>query len=449
MRLWRPAIAIAALASAFSPAVARADFFAAVNVAAPAPRTDFDIAVLNASTGARVTLPIGTNTPADELHPDITPGGKRLTFERVDRAAGTTRIIAVDLSTNQSADLFDGFDAATTKPVDPTITPDGQTVATGGPVTSPNSFVQRSLTLTSLANFPTGPFPHSVLKSRSSTGGGNSMSITNPDAGGHGWFILTSRVPGSRSVVTLLDSGGRDSTPPFDDGAKNDNRGALAANNLKLALIQGASAGDNGTGDIFFSPPNLAIPIFGPVTALPAIVNSPLDESQPALSADGRYVAFVRHGSDSHDRLFLWDSQTQLLLNAAGVDLGAVSTRDDGNVGLYQRTLFVSTAVTSLGTVKFQLAQPAGVGILVQRIRGRKRILGRKAYKLGPAMRVPLGKFKKGRRRTHWNFKVNGKRLPLGRYLVTLRAVTPDVIVRELGKPRVLTIKKKKTKKRR
>ena len=40
-----------------------------------------------------------------------------------------------------------------------------------------------------------------------------------------------------------------------------------------------------------------------------------LDESRFAVTADGRFIAFARHGTDGHDRQFLWDSQTQLLVD--------------------------------------------------------------------------------------------------------------------------------------
>jgi Tol biopolymer transport system component len=52
------------------------------------------------------------NTPADEDHPSISADGRRLAFERRAPAAGTDRIIAADLSTGQTLDLFDAIEAA-------------------------------------------------------------------------------------------------------------------------------------------------------------------------------------------------------------------------------------------------------------------------------------------------------------------------------------------------
>ena len=54
---------------------------------------------------------------------------------------------------------------------------------------------------------------------------------------------------------------------------------------------------------------------------------------------------------------------------------------------------------------------------------------------------MPLGTFKKGRHAIRWNLKVNGHKLRPGRYLVTVRAVTPKVVVRELGRSRVIRVR--------
>ena len=95
---------------------ARADIFAALCVAAPEPRTDTDIAVMNATTGVRLILPPSVNSTGEERHPNITQDGTRLVFERAD--AGNTRIIVVDLVTGASADMFTGFEVALSRPED-------------------------------------------------------------------------------------------------------------------------------------------------------------------------------------------------------------------------------------------------------------------------------------------------------------------------------------------
>jgi hypothetical protein len=71
----------------------------------------------------------------------------------------------------------------------------------------------------------------------------------------------------------------------------------------------------------------------------------------------------------------------------------------------------------------------------------KHRVLGRQGYKLGPARRVPLGTFTKGRHAIRWDLKVSGRRLAPGRYLVTPRAVTAKTVVRELARPRVIRVR--------
>ena len=139
MRAARLAILITAAAALLGPAAARADIIAATEVANPAPNTfDTDIALVDATRGAQFGLPAGINTPQEERHPSITPDGNRLAYERFDVFTDTVRIIVVDLTSGQQADLFNAFETAQFRPTTPTITPDGQTVLTGT-VSVPNN----------------------------------------------------------------------------------------------------------------------------------------------------------------------------------------------------------------------------------------------------------------------------------------------------------------------
>ena len=67
------------------------------------------------------------------------------------------------------------------------------------------------------------------------------------------------------------------------------------------------------------------------------------------------------------------------------------------------------------------LGQSAPVGILVQRIVRERRVRGRVVRTLHTVGRVPFGLQRRGAVRVRWNLKVHGRRLPPGRYLVTLR----------------------------
>jgi hypothetical protein len=432
------ALSAVALLGALAPGAAQADIFAAVQVAAPAPRTDFDVAVLNASTGARVALPAGTNTTANETHPTITVDGRRLAFQRSDPAAGTVRIITADLITSQSADLFNGFEVAQRPPSDPAIMPSSSVVYTGGPFVAQSGAFAAPIVSTALFDFPQGPFTRSTLQLQypfATNGSLQDMAV------GGAFIAFQETRPGFQGELVLRQLGGIASLPLATSKASFANPG-LAASNPSIVVFdqRSVSGGGLAAGDIAFRPATTAS-FVGPPTVLPAIVNSTADESQPALTSDGRYLAFVRHGSDGHDRLFLWDSQTQTLLNAQGVDLGAMTSRDVGSVSLYSKPILITPGISQGGLINLQLSQPSGIGIVVQRILGTHRVLGKKGYKLGPPRRVPLGTFKKGRHAIRWNLRVNGRRLAAGRYLVTVRAVTPKVVVRELGRPRVVRIR--------
>src|SRR5262245_19952636 len=93
MRLGRTIGGLVVGLALLAPAAARADIIAAVQVTGPDGSPD--IAVMNATTGQRATLPAGINTAQQELHPSISPNGRRLVFLRLDPAAGVRRVIVV------------------------------------------------------------------------------------------------------------------------------------------------------------------------------------------------------------------------------------------------------------------------------------------------------------------------------------------------------------------
>jgi hypothetical protein len=162
----------------------------------------------------------------------------------------------------------------------------------------------------------------------------------------------------------------------------------------------------------------------------------------PAFTRDGRYLAFIRQDSRGGSRLYVWDTQTQLLLNPNGIATSRPSDFD-GNIALEVRRVFTSTTLSS-GSVGFSLASKSTTGLLVQRIVGRRKVLGRTAPKLKRVGRVPLGSFRKGRHRKRWKFTVGGHRLRRGCYLVTFRALTRKRKVRDLSRPYTVRVRKHK-----
>ena len=193
-----------------------------------------------------------------------------------------------------------------------------------------------------------------------------------------------------------------------------------------------------GTGDILFRFTDPVAPRAVETFALPPIVNTPADEGHPAITPDGRYIGFVRQ-DEAHLRAFVWDTGTQTLVDEDGFDLGQIDRTARGNLSLRVDPLVKFTRVGQQGLISFNLLDPTGVGILVQRVVGKHELFGKTAPK--PVGRVPLGKFKKGRGHVRWNGRVNGRRLKPGRYQVTVRAVSPKGAVLDFGTPRTFTVR--------
>ena len=95
---------------------ARADIFAVADTSDTSLRAD--LAMVDASTGARVALPATVNTAGDEFHPAISSDGKKLVLERrVSGDIGNLSLFVWPLLkvTSLSASGLVGFDA-----IDPT-----------------------------------------------------------------------------------------------------------------------------------------------------------------------------------------------------------------------------------------------------------------------------------------------------------------------------------------
>jgi hypothetical protein len=91
-------------------------------------------------------------------------------------------------------------------------------------------------------------------------------------------------------------------------------------------------------------------------------------------------------------------------------------------------------------TQSVRLASAATVGILVQRVVGTRRLLGRRAPRLKLVGRVPLGRHGRGRARIPWDGRVNGRKLRPDRYQITMRRLARDKVV-ELSEPETVRIR--------
>jgi WD40-like Beta Propeller Repeat len=444
VRIWWVAWAMMIALVACAPA-ATADVFAVAQTASSSPsRTDLDVGLVDVNTGVFQSLPAGVNTTtASEFHPSITSDGRFLVFERVDHAAGTDRIIMADLTTGQTADLFTAFETGLMHPTSPYISRDGGIVLTGGPVSSP--------THTDVSKFPAGPYPH--FGSTQVTGARLDLIVDPADddsafASLNAWRTNTTpgTPPGTIGRINMHDVGGHGTLPAST--FVHDAHPAIGSFGATMLWDRHSvsSAGAIGPGDIHFCADTTDIGVPASAAAgncgvLPPIVNSPLNETRPALTADGRYVGFIRSEDNGHERVFVFDTQTQTMLNASGVDLGPVRTPDSGNLGLYEKPVFTLATIINVNTISFSLLQPASVGILVQRVAGHHSLLGRRVPTLRPVGRVPFGTFHRGHGHAKWDLRVNGRRLPPGTYQVTVRALTKSGRVRDMGTPRIIRIR--------
>ena len=91
--------------------------------------------------------------------------------------------------------------------------------------------------------------------------------------------------------------------------------------------------------------------------------------------------------------------------------------------------------------LNLNLALPSNIGIIVQKVVGRTRVLGHPAPKLRFVGRVPLGHFGKGRSHIRWDRRVNGRVLAPGEYQITTRSLTPKGGIRDLGRPVLIRLR--------
>jgi WD40-like Beta Propeller Repeat len=421
-------------------APAEADIFAVAPVVAPG-HSDIDVGRFDLSTGASLPLPAGVNTTAaNESHPSISSDGKRLAFERRSAAAGTDRLIVADLTTGQTMDLFNAFDTATLHPTSPAINLDGDWVTTGS--------VGSGLHGRSLANFPNSV---SAETNEQVFGGDELLDPTQTDpsdthpfayrrnlplsSGGKRGQLIVENVPGAAGPVAASTASFSVAHPSI---AVSGGHRTIVYNVHTLDSSGNPGADDIGFCVIFLHNGN---PCGLGQGLLPPLVNSSRDESRPAFTPDGRYIGFIRDEASDHERLYVFDTETQTLIDSDGTDLGLVATRDTGSLGLYEKFVLKSTSFPNFGTVNVSLAATVPIGLLVRRVVGHHRLLGRRVPRLRTVGRIPLGKFRRGRHKIHFRPRVHGHRLRPGRYQFAVRALTRRGKVRDLGKPRILRVR--------
>jgi hypothetical protein len=422
-------------------AAARGDIIAALGVAGPSG-DGLDIALIDTATGTHLGLPAGINTTSEELDPSVTPDGKRLAFERFDTATRTLHIVVADLITGQQADLFNAFDAGQYVPVNPTITPDGKTVITGAASQPSGNLFVPTWIETDISGFPTGPFPHIVRQQPNlavSDPGSTSDPSFDPSAGVHGITALTwhrTHDPPVADAIIVSDSG--KDTPVFDNGHSVDSPAYSSAAGVLLFQRAGTAQGEF---DLAYRTLSVLGAPQAPTFLLPGVNSATSANGSPVFTADGRYIVYTHRKFPSSSRLMVYDTATETQLVPTGIDPGGDFL---GRISVFENFVLRSTHFVFTGpapSVLFTLAAPSSVGILVQRIAGHHKLLGRRAPVLRKVGRVPFGSFRRGKHRVHWDLRVNGHQLRPGRYLVTPRALTKKGVVRELGKPHIVRVR--------
>jgi hypothetical protein len=458
----RLALALAALTVAVFPAVAYADIIAVTqqrvptmsSAGEPTGGTNLDLAAIDVSTGQRTAL-AALDTTADEFHPSMSSDGRLVVFERVDPVTLAVRIIMLDRTTGQQADLFSAADAALFRPNSPSISPDGSRVVVGEPKEMlPFCPEPTSVIVVNVRAFPTGPFPRSETANFNAPCKFENTDVSvEPSIANDGTLAWT-YVPTDLSLdpifetrISLMPSGeifGAPEKSPIDP--------AIRPGTTSTIVFSQYACSSCARGDLWSR--TLGAPTATSkgetFSKLPIGFSFDSDLSRAQFTPDGRYLGFVLQELNPNfslphplnDSLVVWDTVTNTMITKP-IPLGAPTSRFTGSLALYEQPVF-TVVLSCCQTIRFDTAQPTSAGLLIQRIVGNQQLLGKTAPKLEVIGRFPLGKFRRGANESHWNFTVGGHQLAPGRYYVTLRAITEKLGVRDLSTPFLVTIRKGK-----
>jgi hypothetical protein len=414
------------------PAAAHANLIAYTTVLAPAG--DKDIAKVDTSTHAIARLGSTVNTGADESQPALSPDGTLIAYVRGTAGQAQT-IMVTNPDTGATASVVDAFDVQALKPTGPGWTASGHLLL-GIAAATQNGVIMDRLLDVDLTQFPNGPFPRTT-RILGPAGSGDlstsSVSEVQPLGANAPVDIALANTLGERPYVVSTHTSVPANSEDFEGHPT-----ISAADAVVVFMSALQSAG----------PSRLKFTDLGSGGSLPSVVNAQgADEQMPAFSPDGRYLAFIR-AANGQRRLLVFDTSTQLLLDTQGTQLDAPVT---GSGSAFQRSVdglavregdpvFVISSIFPSGLIRLQLRLPSLVGIIVQRVVGSTKLLGRTVPKLRFVGRVPLGNFHKGDSKLRWDLRVSGRRLPPGRYQVTPRSLTARAGIRDLGKPVLITI---------
>jgi hypothetical protein len=431
--------AAATVAMSIGATVAKSDVIAVLARKAPG-RTDADVIRVNAGTGALTVAPF--NTTADEFHPSASSDGNRIAFERIDsKQTASLSVFVNDLQDGQTIETLSESEAQARFASSPALSPDGQTLWTGGAwMTVQSGHFIPTVTSYNLAAFPGGPFGISSYQTPYSFP--QAGQVFDPVQSGS---LLAFTLASGRQEGLVVAQLGGGASPELTSSTTGYFKPALGSPGGTPTVVFEVHAA--GSEFLASRPARPDASFVGPPTPLPGLDTQ--NATAPAFTADGRYIGYiVGKVNDSDARLFVWDTESQTSINPAGIDVGDATVGspeeteelEAQNLTLYEHTLITGGRITPVGAVNFHLAQASDVGILVQRVVGHHVLFGRRVPTLKPVGRVPLGKFKRGGRHARWNLQVAGRRLTRGVYQVTLRALTGSRKIRDLGTPDLIRV---------
>jgi hypothetical protein len=453
------------------------------------PGKGFEIGLKDAQTGAALNLPAGVNTNDDEVHPALSRDGRYIVFTRMRLLPGLSgdfvppenrTLHRVDRQTGAVAQINAGKVAGPSfvqgrNPTNGSIT---NTLSWGNQVAffdGERSYVSEHVPLDG-ANNPTGLRFSNV--SPVDTTGGNRIETTHAavDGGpaestGRDRLLLTLayidtatgallksiahlglnvRQPGSSLPLQTLRK-------EFGNAATPASHPVTRAGDHTVAFAMGAP----GDSDLHTTTlPNGGLFAVPAPTAAPAAINTSADELMPAWSPDDLKLGFVRAAAGRR-KLAVFDATPgiQSVLNppvdigpeaptpqtrsfqtvwgglslaeAAAVDPPAPATTCNAACLAALRPPAGTTALRPVSlqpVVKTPGTKPLKIGILVARVTGKRKLLGRTVPRLRVVGRVPLGRVRDGTNRFRWNRRVAGKRLKRGTYALTFRTLKGEIV---------------------
>ncbi|MDA0174523.1 hypothetical protein OJ998_35820 [Solirubrobacter taibaiensis] len=444
------------------------------------PGQGFQIGLVNAATGAPITLPAGVNTAEDELHPALSADGRYLAFTRMriqtqldgsftvppqrsiqlyDLQAG--QLVPFGAGAGGAGPTFQRTGSAGTLAdlafgvsVERFLTPDGDARLGRAVQFNPTPSTSTSNLATTLPSLDNVFVPHVGVVRGAFFERVEGHTVCTPNCTSPRELRMSTLVthdpvtgaPGvARARLSIVGMAGNTSslasvtlkTTDFGDSDGNAGHATSRQGDDLVALDRVISGGQSDIHTIFY-------PAASATTGAPAPITTTSDERFPAWSPDGNQLAFVRTVSGRRKlNVFDLTPGIQAIINPA-VDLGTEAPSPQtrafqniwGNVSVAPVPAAPAVVcdlacrvrqVTTLSPTVVNARSKVGI-FVVKRSGGTKTVLGVKQPKIKVIGRVPLGTAKQGKNRFNWNMKVDGKRLKPGKYLLTYRLLRGDKV---------------------